>query len=202
MDESMLTGEPVPNRKSKGDKIFAGTINQKGSFEAKAGKVGRDTMLSSIIAMVRDAQGSKARIQETVDKVAAVFVPVIIAVSVVTLLCWILLDPADGLTRGLMAMVTVLVIACPCSLGLATPAALTVGIGTGARHGILIKDADSLQVAEKIDTVVLDKTGTITEGHPKVVAERWLEHGDEGILLAMELRSEHPLAAAVVAHLH
>ena len=202
MDESMLTGEPVPNRKSKGDKIFAGTINQKGSFEAKAEKVGRDTMLSSIIAMVRDAQGSKARIQETVDKVAAVFVPVIIAVSVVTLLCWILLDPADGLTRGLMAMVTVLVIACPCSLGLATPTALTVGIGTGARHGILIKDADSLQVAEKIDTVVLDKTGTITEGHPKVVAERWLEHGDEGILLAMELRSEHPLAAAVVAHLH
>lgn len=202
VDESMLTGEPVPNRKSKGDKIFAGTINQKGSFEAKAGKVGRDTMLSSIIAMVRDAQGSKARIQETVDKVAAVFVPVIIAVSVVTLLCWILLDPADGLTRGLMAMVTVLVIACPCSLGLATPTALTVGIGTGARHGILIKDADTLQVAEKIDTVVLDKTGTITEGHPKVVAERWLEHGDEGILLAMELCSEHPLAAAVVAHLH
>ena len=202
VDESMLTGEPVPNRKSKGDKIFAGTINQKGSFEAKAEKVGRDTMLSSIIAMVRDAQGSKARIQETVDKVAAVFVPVIIAVSVVTLLCWILLDPADGLTRGLMAMVTVLVIACPCSLGLATPTALTVGIGTGARQGILIKDADSLQVAEKIDTVVLDKTGTITEGHPKVVAERWLEHGDEGILLAMELRSEHPLAAAIVAHLH
>lgn len=202
VDESMLTGEPLPNHKSKGDRIFAGTINQKGSFHAKAEKVGRDTMLSSIIRMVRDAQGSKAKIQNTVDKVAAVFVPVIIAVSVITLICWILLDPADGLTRGLLSMVTVLVIACPCSLGLATPTALTVGIGTGARHGILIKDADSLQIAEKIDTVVLDKTGTITEGHPGVVAERWLEHGGEGILLAMELRSEHPLATAVVAHIH
>lgn len=140
VDESMLTGEPVPNRKSKGDNVFAGTINQKGSFDVRA------------------------------DKVAAVFVPVIICVSIVTLFCWVLLDPADGFTRGLMAMVTVLVIACPCSLGLATPTALTVGIGSGARRGILIKDADSLQIAEKIDTVVLDKTGTITEGSPEVVA--------------------------------
>lgn len=202
VDESMLTGEPLPNRKSKGDNVFAGTINQKGSFEVRAEKVGKDTMLSSIIRMVKDAQGSKAKIQNTVDKVAVVFVPVIIAVSVITLLCWILLDPSDGLTRGLMAMVTVLVIACPCSLGLATPTALTVGIGTSARHGILIKDADSLQVAEKIDAVVLDKTGTITEGHPRVVAERWPEHCGEEILLAMELRSEHPLAAAVVAYIH
>ena len=202
VDESMLTGEPLPNHKSKGDSVFAGTINQKGAFSAVASKVGEDTMLSSIIRMVKDAQGSKTKIQDTVDKVAAVFVPVIIAISLVTLLCWILLDPSDGLTRGLMAMVTVLVIACPCSLGLATPTALTVGIGSGAKRGILIKDADSLQVAQKIDTVVLDKTGTITEGHPEVVAERWYEHGDEGIFLSMELRSEHPLAAAMVAHLH
>ena len=202
VDESMLTGEPVPNRKKKGDKVFAGTINQKGALDVKAEKVGKDTMLSSIIAMVRDAQGSKAKIQETVDKVAAVFVPVIMAVSVITLLCWIILDPADGLTKGLMSMVTVLVIACPCSLGLATPTALTAGIGSGAKRGILIKDADSLQVAKKVDTVVLDKTGTITEGRPKVVSERWKERQDEGILLAMELKSEHPLAAALVAHLH
>lgn len=174
VDESMLTGEPVPNRKSKGDNVFAGTINQKGSFDVRA------------------------------DKVAAIFVPVIIGVSIVTLFCWVLFDPADGFTRGLMAMVTVLVIACPCSLGLATPTALTVGIGSGARRGILIKDADSLQIAEKIDTVVLDKTGTITEGRPEVVAQKW--HSDQnasiGILLAMELKSEHPLASAIVASIH
>lgn len=204
VDESMLTGEPVPNRKSKGDNVFAGTINQKGSFEVRADKVGKDTMLSSIIKMVKDAQGSKARIQDTVDRVAAIFVPVIIGVSIVTLFCWVLFDPADGFTRGLMAMVTVLVIACPCSLGLATPTALTVGIGSGARRGILIKDADSLQIAEKIDTVVLDKTGTITEGRPEVVAQKW--HSDQnasiGILLAMELKSEHPLASAIVASIH
>ena len=204
VDESMLTGEPLPNRKSKGDKVLAGTINQKGSLEVRAVKVGKDTMLSSIIRMVKDAQGSKAKIQDTVDKVAAVFVPVIICVSVVTLLCWILLDPADGLTKGLLSMVSVLVIACPCSLGLATPTALTVGIGSGARRGILIKDADSLQIAEKIDTVVLDKTGTITEGRPAVVERRWSARREEtmGILLAMELKSEHPLASAVVADIH
>ena len=204
VDESMLTGEPLSNRKSKGDKVFAGTINQKGSLEVRAVKVGNDTMLSSIIRMVKDAQGSKAKIQDTVDKVAAVFVPVIICVSVVTLLCWILLDPADGLTKGLLSMVSVLVIACPCSLGLATPTALTAGIGSGAKRGILIKDADSLQIADKIDTVVLDKTGTITEGRPAVVERRWFARREEtmGILLAMELKSEHPLASAVVADIH
>lgn len=204
IDESMLTGEPVPVSKSSGDKVYSGTINQKGFLEVKVEKVGADTLLSSIIAMVREAQGSKARIQRTVDKVAAVFVPAIMAVSLLTLVCWILLDPADGVAKGLLAMVSVLVIACPCSLGLATPTAIAAGIGNGARRGILIKDADSLEVARKIDTVVLDKTGTITEGRPQVVAERWLDRSAEApaILLSMELKSEHPLSEALVAHLH
>jgi Cu2+-exporting ATPase len=163
VDESMLTGEPVAVSKTVGAKVYTGTMNQRGFFEMRAEKVGKDTMLSSIIKMVKDAQGSKAKIQNIVDKVAAVFVPVIMAISVITLVLWIIFDPADGVTRGLLAMVSVLVIACPCSLGLATPTAMIAGIGNGARQGILIKDADSLQVARSIDAVVLDKTGTITK---------------------------------------
>lgn len=163
VDESMLTGEPVANLKKPGAKVYTGTMNQRGSFEMRAEKVGKDTMLSSIIKMVRDAQGSKARIQNIVDKVAAIFVPVIIGISLLTFLCWAFLAPADGITRGLLAMVTVLVIACPCSLGLATPTALIAGIGNAAGKGILIKDADSLQTARTVDTVVLDKTGTLTK---------------------------------------
>ncbi|MBO6161599.1 MAG: cadmium-translocating P-type ATPase [Bacteroidales bacterium] len=207
VDESLLTGEPVAVFKQAGDKVYTGTMNQKGSFDVRAEKVGRETMLSAIVRMVKEAQGSKARIQTTVDKVAAVFVPVIIGISLVTLLCWVLLSPTDGLTRGLMAMVSVLVIACPCSLGLATPTALIAGIGNGARKGILVQDADALQVAGTVDTVILDKTGTLTEGRPAVTDAFWYTASEEerranrAILLALELRSEHPLAMAVVSFL-
>lgn len=163
VDESMLTGEPVAVSKTIGSKVYAGTMNQRGTFQMRAKKVGKDTMLSAIIKMVKDAQGSKAKIQNIVDKVAAVFVPAILAASVMTLIAWLIFDPAEGVSRGLLAMVSVLVIACPCSLGLATPTALIAGIGNGARQGILIKDADSLQIARSIDAIVLDKTGTITK---------------------------------------
>jgi len=181
VDESMLTGEPVAVSKKAGAKVFTGTMNQRGSFVMRAEKVGKDTMLSSIIKMVRDAQGSKARIQRTVDKVASIFVPVIIGISFLTLLCWMFLDPSDnGVTMGLISMVTVLVIACPCSLGLATPTALTAGIGNCARKGILIKDADSLQIAKDIDTIVFDKTGTITkELQPGIIPSAEMDFVDE-----------------------
>ena len=181
VDESMLTGEPVAVSKKAGAKVFTGTMNQRGSFVMRAEKVGKDTMLSSIIKMVRDAQGSKARIQRTVDKVASIFVPVIIGISFITLLYWVFLDPSDnGVTMGLISMVTVLVIACPCSLGLATPTALTAGIGNCARKGILIKDADSLQIAKDIDTIVFDKTGTITkELQPGIIPSAEMDFVDE-----------------------
>ena len=200
VDESMLTGEPVPSYKHAGDKVYAGTVNQHGALEVRAEKVGSDTMLSAIIRMVKDAQGSKARIQNVVDRVASVFVPVIIGIAVASLLAWTIFSPEGGLTHGLLAMVTVLVIACPCSLGLATPTAIIAGIGNGARRGILIKDADSLQTARSVDTVVLDKTGTLTLGRPRVTDAVW--HTSDparaaSILLAMETRSEHPLAGAI-----
>ena len=166
VDESMLTGEALPAEKHAGDRVYAGTMNQRGTLNVKAEKVGQGTLLADIIRMVRDAQGTKAPIQHLVDKIAAVFVPVIIGISIVTLLAWIFLMPGDGVTMGLLSMVTVLVIACPCSLGLATPTAIIAAVGNGASKGILIKDAQSLQSARSIDAVVMDKTGTLTEGFP------------------------------------
>lgn len=229
VDESMLSGEPVPVAKRKDSKVFAGTINQKGSFRFRADKVGTDTLLSKIIAMVQDAQGSKAPVQKLVDRIAAVFVPVIMGIALLSFILWAVLDGENGVTHGLLAMVTVLIIACPCALGLATPTAIMVGIGKGAENGILIKDAESIETARKIDTVVLDKTGTVTEGRPEVTHLIWSlpetpswpdimkrEAGSaseaqdtkvsretylRNIFFSLEKLSEHPLAEAVVKYL-
>lgn len=203
VDESMLSGEPIPVLKTVGDQVFAGTINQKGSFRFEASKVGKETMLAHIIKMVQDAQGSKAPVQKLVDKIAGVFVPIVIGIALLTFLLWFIYGGDNGLVRGLLAAVTVLVIACPCALGLATPTAIMVGVGKGAENGILIKDAESLELAMKIDTIVLDKTGTITEGKPQVTEDFW-EVDDptmRSILLSIEKKSEHPLADAVVHYL-
>ena len=200
VDESMLNGEPVPLHKQSGEKVFAGTINQKGTFRFIADKIGSDTMLAQIIRMVQDAQGSKAPVQKLVDRIARFFVPAIISISIIAFVAWIFLAPTNGFTNGLLAMVTVLIIACSCALGLATPTAIMVGIGKGAEKGILIKDAQSLEIAQKIDTIILDKTGTITAGHPIVVESLWengFEHSRK-ILYSLEKLSEHPLSDAVV----
>ena len=201
VDESMLSGEPVPVRKQKDAKVYAGTINQKGAFRFVADKIGQDTLLAQIIRMVQDAQGSKAPVQKLVDKIAAVFVPTIITIALVSFVVWNVCAGENGFTHGLLAMVTVLIIACPCALGLATPTALMVGIGKGAENGILIKNAESLEVARKVDTVVLDKTGTLTEGHPLVTDAIGLNEETKRILYSLEKISEHPLAEAVVMYL-
>lgn len=199
VDESMLSGESLPVEKRVGTHVFAGTINQKGSFRFRAEKVGKDTLLAHIIRMVQNAQGSKAPVQKLVDKIAAVFVPAIMIIALLAFLVWIFLDPTDGFTRGLLSAVTVLIIACPCALGLATPTAIMVGIGKGAELGILIKDAESLEIARKVDTIVLDKTGTITEGKPKVTDLIGpVDSSLTNIFCSLEKLSEHPLAEAVV----
>lgn len=203
VDESMLSGEPVPVLKKENEKVYAGTINQKGSFQFKAVKVGKETMLAQIIKMVQDAQGSKAPVQKLVDKIASIFVPVVIGIAILTFMLWFFLGGDNGVVQGLLAAVTVLVIACPCALGLATPTAIMVGVGKGAENGILIKDAESLELAKKVDAIVLDKTGTITEGRPEVTGFQWLNNDDatSNVLLSIEKQSEHPLAEAVVKHL-
>ncbi|NLN95205.1 MAG: copper-translocating P-type ATPase [Bacteroidales bacterium] len=204
VDESMLSGEPIPVLKEENEKVFAGTINQKGSFKFKAENVGSETMLAQIIKMVQDAQGSKAPVQRLVDKVAGVFVQVVIIIAVIAFIIWNIFGGDNGFTHGLLALITVLVIACPCALGLATPTAIMVGIGKGAEKGILIKDAESLEQAKKVNAVILDKTGTITEGKPRVTNDHWTDDSDrlKQILLSIEKQSEHPLAEAVVQHLN
>ncbi|MBV2246198.1 MAG: copper-translocating P-type ATPase, partial [Lentimicrobium sp.] len=203
VDESMLSGEPLPVLKKENDRVFSGTINQKGSFRFKAEQVGGDTMLSHIIRMVQDAQGSKAPVQKLVDKIAGIFVPVVIMIALAAFVIWNLLGGEEAFTQGLLALITVLVIACPCALGLATPTAIMVGVGKAAEKGILIKDAESLEISRKVNVVVLDKTGTVTEGKPKVTNEFWTDEAPQlkHILFSIEKLSEHPLAEAVVNHL-
>lgn len=202
VDESMITGEPVPVAKQQGDQLSAGTMNQKGSFTMRAERIGSDTLLARIIALVNQASRSRAPIQKLADKVSGWFVPAVIGIAVLAFAVWALWGPAPGLANGLMAAVSVLIIACPCALGLATPISVTVGIGRGAHEGVLIKDAEALERLEKIDTLVIDKTGTLTEGKPSL-QEMMPASGEErmallGLALALEQSSEHPLAQAIV----
>ncbi|MDD4224845.1 MAG: heavy metal translocating P-type ATPase [Mariniphaga sp.] len=203
VDESMLNGEPVPVQKKEGEMVYAGTINQKGSFQFQAEKVGRNTLLAQIIKMVQEAQGSKAPVQKLVDKIAGIFVPTVIIIATLSFITWIILEGENGFSQGLLAFITVLVIACPCALGLATPTAIMVGVGKGAEQGILIKDAESLELAKKINAIILDKTGTITEGKPLVTNDLWFADDPalKQILYSIEKISEHPLGEAVAGHL-
>lgn len=203
VDESMISGEPVPVAKSSGAALLAGTINQKGSLKMRAKKVGEGTLLAQIVRAVQDAQGSKAPVQQLVDRIAAVFVPIVIGIAVLSAIVWWTFGGEHAFTHGLLALVTVLVIACPCALGLATPTAIMAGMGKGAENGILIKDAENLELSRNITAIVLDKTGTITEGKPDVVEAFGLDDTEAAsALLAIESRSEHPLAEAVTRHLH
>ncbi|MFZ6720862.1 heavy metal translocating P-type ATPase [Undibacterium sp. Ji49W] len=204
VDEAMLTGEPLPVGKQVGDKLSAGTINQQGSFSMQAQRIGKDTLLASIIDLVNQAGRSRAPIQKLADQVSGWFVPGVIAVAVLAFAGWAVWGPTPALANGLMAAVSVLIIACPCALGLATPISVTVGIGRGAHDGVLIKDAEALERLEKIDTLVIDKTGTLTEGKPTVQNFRVNAGDSEAGLLALamtlEQRSEHPVAHAIVSY--
>lgn len=201
VDESMISGEPIAIEKSEDDEVFAGTINQKGSFHFIAEKVGSETLLSQIIKRVQEAQGSKAPVQKLVDKIASIFVPTVIAISILTFGVWMIVGGENALSHAILNSVAVLVIACPCALGLATPTAIMVGIGKGAENNILIKDAESLEIAHKVNAVILDKTGTITAGKPTVSHIHWETEEAKtrfaSTLLAIESKSEHPLASAV-----
>lgn len=205
IDESMISGEPLPVSKKAGEKVFSGTVNQRGSFHFIAEKIGSETLLSQIIRKVQEAQGSKAPVQKLVDKIAGIFVPTVIGISILTFTIWMLVGGEDAFTHALLTSVAVLVIACPCALGLATPTAIMVGMGKGAENQILIKDAESLELGHKVNAVILDKTGTITEGKPAVSDLVWEENTDpeqlSSVLLGLESKSEHPLAEAVVKFL-
>ena len=203
IDESMVTGESMPVTREAGARVIGGTLNQTGALIIGADRVGADTMLSRIVHMVADAQRSRAPIQRLADKVSGWFVPAVIAVAVVALIAWWVLGPSPAFSYGLIAAVSVLIIACPCALGLATPMSIMAGVGRGARAGVLIKNAEALERFEKVDTLVLDKTGTLTEGKPAVIAIQTAPGQTEADVLrlaaSLENRSEHPLALAIVA---
>lgn len=209
IDESMISGEPMPVKKNVGDSVVSGTINTTGAFTFRATKIGSETMLARIIQMVEDAQGSKAPIQALADKISAVFVPIVLALAFLALGAWLIIAPqyigfAKALSSGLVSFVGILVIACPCALGLATPTAIIVGVGKGAREGILVKDAATLETLHKANVVVLDKTGTITKGKPELASVmNFSGKSDEemlSVLASLEKKSEHPIAHAIVTH--
>jgi heavy metal translocating P-type ATPase len=204
VDESMISGEPLPVEKKLGDKVSAGTVNQTGTFLLRADKVGANTLLSRIVQMVNDASRSRAPIQKLADQVSGWFVPTVIVISLIAFAVWSIFGPSPAFANGLVAAVSVLIIACPCALGLATPISIMVGVGRGATEGILIKDAEALELMEKVDTLIVDKTGTLTEGKPKVQSVVAVVGTDETDVLkfaaSLDALSEHPLAIAIVNH--
>lgn len=202
VDESMITGEPIPQEKQTSDSVTGGTVNQTGSFVMEAQKVGNDTVLARIVDMVTNAQRSRAPIQGVADKVAAIFVPAVVAIAIAAFIIWAAVGPAPALSYALVAAISVLIIACPCALGLATPMSVTVGVGRGANDGVLIRDAEALELMEQVDVLLVDKTGTLTEGKPRLIAVETANSFDETELLelvaSLEHASEHPLARAIV----
>lgn len=201
VNESMISGEPIPTEKMKDSSVFAGTINQKGSLKIEVKKVGKNTVLGQIIEVVQKAQGSKAPVQKLVDRISSVFVPLVLGLSAITFALWIIIAGENNYIQALIASISVLVIACPCALGLATPTALMVGIGKAAQNQVLIKDAESLELAHRVNAVAFDKTGTLTLGQPKVSSIEWLNEEakkQSELLVAIERNSEHPLAEAIV----
>jgi Cu+-exporting ATPase len=203
VDESMVTGEPIPVEKRAGDRVVGATVNSTGTFMMRAERVGADTLLSGIVQMVAEAQRSRAPIQKLADQVSGYFVPAVLLIAIVTFIVWSLVGPEPRMAYALINAVAVLIIACPCALGLATPMSIMVAMGKGAQLGVLFKNAEAIELLRKVDTLVVDKTGTLTEGKPKLVtvvtAEGWEERTLLRLAASLERGSEHPLAAAIVA---